>query len=330
MRFDIAPCFTCAMLLNLVLLAVGFVFLILGANWLVGGATALARKFGISDLAIGLTVVAFGTSAPELVVNIIAASEGRDALVFGNVIGSNNFNLFMILGIAGLIAPLTVHSNTVTREIPLSLLAGILVFLLTTAWFGASNMILTRIDGSLLLLFFAGFIFYVYKQLKAEPVTEQKVSATSQGGLKTALLIVVGLAGLIGGGRLVVIHAVEMAVQLGLSEKVIGLTIVAAGTSLPELATSVVAVLRKNYDIAIGNVIGSNIFNIFFILGVSAWIRPITYTAAFNVDLILLCLGTVALLLMMFTGKRHALDRWQAGILLLVYGVYTTYLIQSA
>jgi cation:H+ antiporter len=318
------------MLLNLVLLAVGFVFLILGANWLVGGATALARKFGISDLAIGLTVVAFGTSAPELVVNIIAASEGRDALVFGNVIGSNNFNLFMILGIAGLIAPLTVHSNTVTREIPLSLLAGILVFLLTTAWFGASNMILTRIDGSLLLLFFAGFIFYVYKQLKEEPVTEQKVSATSQGGLKTALLIVVGLAGLIGGGRLVVIHAVEMAVQLGLSEKVIGLTIVAAGTSLPELATSVVAVLRKNNDIAIGNVIGSNIFNIFLILGVSAWIRPITYTAAFNVDLILLCLGTVALLLMMFTGKRHALDRWQAGILLLVYGVYTTYLIQSA
>jgi cation:H+ antiporter len=318
------------MLLNLVLLAVGFVFLILGANWLVGGATALARKFGISDLAIGLTVVAFGTSAPELVVNIIAASEGRDALVFGNVIGSNNFNLFMILGIAGLIAPLTVHSNTVTREIPLSLLAGILVFLLTTAWFGASNMILTRIDGSLLLLFFAGFIFYVYKQLKAEPITEQKVSATSQGGLKTALLIVVGLAGLIGGGRLVVIHAVEMAVQLGLSEKVIGLTIVAAGTSLPELATSVVAVLRKNNDIAIGNVVGSNIFNIFLILGVSAWIRPITYTAAFNVDLILLCLGTVALLLMMFTGKRHALDRWQAGILLLVYGVYTTYLIQSA
>ena len=318
------------MILHLVLLAVGFVFLILGANWLVGGATALARKFGISDLAIGLTVVAFGTSAPELVVNIIAASEGRDALVFGNVIGSNNFNLFMILGIAGLIAPLTVHSNTVTREIPLSLLAGILVFLLTTAWFGASNMILTRIDGSLLLLFFAGFIFYVYKQLKEEPVTEQKVSATSQGGLKTALLIVVGLAGLIGGGRLVVIHAVEMAVQLGLSEKVIGLTIVAAGTSLPELATSVVAVLRKNNDIAIGNVVGSNIFNIFLILGVSAWIQPITYTAAFNVDLILFCIGTVALLLMMFTGKRHALDRWEAGILLLVYGVYTTYLIQSA
>ena len=320
----------CAMLLHLALLAVGFVCLILGANWLVGGATALARKFGVSDLAIGLTVVAFGTSAPELVVNVIAAYEGRDALVFGNVIGSNNFNLFMILGIAGLIAPLTVHSNTVTREIPLSLFAGILVFLLTTVWLGTANTQLTRFDGTLLLLCFAGFIYYVYKQLKTEPASEQKVGTSTQSGWKTALLIVVGLAGLVGGGRLVVIHAVEMAVEHGLSEKVIGLTIVAAGTSLPELATSVVAVLRKNNDIAIGNVVGSNIFNVFLILGMSAWIQPITYTASFNIDLLLYCLGTVALLFMMFTGKRHALDRWEAAILLLVYGVYTTYLIQTA
>lgn len=318
------------MLIDVLLLAVGFVLLILGANWLVGGATALARKFGVSDLAIGLTVVAFGTSAPELVVNIIAASEGRDALVFGNVIGSNNFNLFVILGIAGLIAPLTVHANTVTREIPLSLFAGLMVILLTTSLFGDENLRLTRIDGSILLLFFAGFLFYVYRQLKQEPVAEQKVRTSSHGSWRTFVLVVIGLAGLIGGGRLVVIHAVEMAVQLGLSEKLIGLTIVAAGTSLPELATSVVAVIRKNNDIAIGNVVGSNIFNIFLILGLSAWIRPINYSAAFNTDLLLYCGGSLVLLLMMYVGRRHILHRWQAGVLLLIFGVYTVHLIQTS
>lgn len=316
------------MLLALILLAAGLLLLIFGANYMVSGASALARKYGISDIAIGLTIVAFGTSAPELVVNGVAAWEGYADIVFGNVIGSNNFNLFIILGITGLISPLAVQSSTAWKEIPISLIAAIIVFMVVndSVIFTEANNLLSRLDGSLLLLGFFAFLFYVYKQLKTETPIEEETH-TDMGGLKISLFIIGGLAGLVIGGNLVVNNAVELARIFGMSEKIIGLTIVAAGTSLPELATSVVAALKKNADIAVGNIVGSNIFNLLLILSVAAFIRPIGFNESFNTDLYVLGAGTLFLLLAMFTGKRKKLDRWEAVVLLLAYLAYTGYLV---
>jgi cation:H+ antiporter len=316
------------MTLQIILLLLGFVLLIKSADWLVDGASALAKKNNVSDLAIGLTIVAFGTSAPELVVNIFAALQSHDDIVFGNIIGSNNFNLFMILGIAGLIIPLAVQHSTVWKEIPFSLIAVVILFLLTTTLFGEGNIILSRIDGIILLLFFAGFLFYVFKQLKSDP-DDLKIEHKQMSNGKIWLLIIIGLGGLVGGGRLVVTNAVEMATALGVSQKIIGLTIVAMGTSLPELATSVVAALKKNNDIAVGNIIGSNIFNIFLILGLSSVLNPVEYNPGFNTDMILLVAGTVLLFLTMFTGKKKKLDRWEAALLLTIYVAYTVFLIMK-
>lgn len=316
------------MTLQIILLLVGFVLLIKSADWLVDGASALAKKHNVSDLAIGLTIVAFGTSAPELVVNIFAALQSHDDIVFGNIIGSNNFNLFMILGIAGLITPLAVQHSTVWKEIPFSLIAVIVLFLLTTVLFGEGNVTLSRFEGILLLLLFAGFLFYVFKQLKSDP-DDLKIEHKQMTSTKIWMLIIIGLAGLVGGGRLVVTNAVEMATALGVSQKIIGLTIVAMGTSLPELATSVVAAMKKNNDIAVGNIIGSNIFNIFLILGLSAVLNPVEYNRGFDTDMILLAAGTVLLFLTMFTGKKKKLDRWEAALLLTIYVAYTVFLIMK-
>jgi cation:H+ antiporter len=314
------------MLLQIGVLILGFVVLIKGADWLVNGASSLAKKHNVSDLAIGLTVVAFGTSAPEMVVNIFASLQNHQEIVFGNIIGSNNFNLFVILGIAGLITPLVVQSSTVRREIPLSFIAIILLFFLANDHFLPDKQVVSRVDGVILLAMFGLFLFYVYRQLKADPAEMENLDLVHSHG-KIWLLILIGLAGLVIGGRLVVTSAIEMATAMGVSEKIIGLTIVAAGTSLPELATSVVAALKRNNDIAVGNIIGSNIFNIFLILGVSSLVRPIGYDVSFNTDLYLLGLGTIVLLVFMFTGKKKKLDRWEAALLLAVYIVYMVKLV---
>lgn len=295
---------------------------------MVSGASALAKKYNVSDLAIGLTIVAFGTSAPELVVNAISSYQNFPDLVFGNVIGSNNFNIFIILGIAGLITPLVVQSSTVWKEIPLSFLAIVVFFLLANNFFVSDHPILSRIDGVVLLALFGLFLLYVYKQLKndGKPKVEQERAYSS---LKIWSLIVIGLSALVLGGQLVVMNATDLAASLGISQKIIGLTIVAAGTSLPELATSVVAAIKKNNDIAVGNIIGSNIFNIFLILGVSSLIRPMEYSSIFSIDIILLTLGTIVLFIAMFTGKRRKLDRWESILLLLIYVGYTVYLVSK-
>lgn len=316
------------MWLDITLLLSGFVVLVLGADWLVNGASALAKRYKVSDLAIGLTIVAFGTSAPELVVNVFAAAQGHHDIVLGNIIGSNNFNLLVILGIAGLITPLVVQSSTVWKEIPFSLLAVAMLYIFANDLFTDGPGVLSRIDGIVLLVFFALFLWYVAKQLKSDP-HESEVPHKKYSALKMTLLIVGGLAGLVIGGRLVVTSAVEMARVFGMSEKLIGLTIVAAGTSLPELATSVVAALKKNNDIAVGNIIGSNIFNIFLILGLSSVIQPVSFSTVFNADLLLLTFGTLLLFIAMFTGKSHRLDRWEAAILLMMYIGYTVYLVDK-
>lgn len=315
------------MILNIILLIAGLLLLIKGADWLVEGASTIAKKKKISDLAIGLTIVAFGTSAPELVVNVVASAEDHQDIVFGNIIGSNNFNLFMILGIAGLITPLVVQVSTVNKEIPISFLAAIMLFVMANAFF-TSEALLSRIDGFILLIFFALFLYYVYTQLKNVPSTTP-VKDINLPGWKIWGLIIIGLAALVVGGRLVVDAAVEMATGWGVSEKLIGLTIIAAGTSLPELATSVVAAMKKNSDIAVGNIIGSNIFNIFFILGVSSVVRPIPFDTVFNIDLYLLFGGTIFLFLAMYIAGKRKLDRWEAAVLLGTYILYTGYLISG-
>ena len=314
------------MLLNILVLVVGTAFLLKGADWLVEGASALAKKHHVSDLAIGLTIVAFGTSMPEMVVNVFSAAEGHYDIVLGNIIGSNNFNLLAILGLTGLVVPIAVQNSTVWKEIPMSLLALALFGVAAFFGIGASNSV-SRIEAIVMLIFFMGFLYYVFKQLKSEPreKIEGEVEMTQN---KMWLFIGLGLIGLVAGGKLVVYSATEIAHFLKVSEKIIGLTIVAAGTSLPELATSLVAAFKKNNDIAVGNVIGSNIFNLIFIMPVSALVSPIAYNSAFNFDVMILGTGTIVLLAFMFIGKKHLLQRWQALVLLLAYVAYTLYLVQ--
>ena len=304
----------------------GLVLLVKGADFLVEGASSFAKQKKISDLAIGLTIVAFGTSAPELVVNVIAAFGGHEDIAFGNIIGSNNFNLLAILGLAGLITPLVVQSSTVWKEIPMSLGAAVLLLLLANNFFFTGALEVSRLDGLILLICFGLFLYYVYKQMRKLPETVE-LEVKQMSNKKIAGLVIFGLLGLIFGGRMVVSAAMDIAVELGLSQKIIGLTIVAAGTSLPELATSVLAALKKKSDIAVGNVIGSNIFNIFFILGLSAVVRPLPFDQLFNKDLFLLMGGTVFLFATMFLAGKKKLDRWEAAILFSSFVLYTILLI---
>lgn len=319
------------MLYPILLLLVGFGILIKGADFLVNGASSAAKKNGISNLAIGLTVVAFGTSMPELIVSLLSAIEGRNDASFGNVIGSNNFNLLFILGIAGAIYPLVVQRNTVKFEVPLSLLAAVVLFLIVNdvmVWGDADGVNqLSRLDSFILLGFFVAFLVYIYRTMRTTADLEEGEPIKIYSTPMSVGMIIAGLAMLIGGGELVVENAIEIAHHYGLSEKLIGLTILAAGTSLPELATSCVAAYKKQTDIAIGNVVGSNIFNIFFILGITGSISPITYNTALNFDLQVLTGSTIMLMIFMFTLNTRKLDRWEALIMLAGYVAYTTYLI---
>lgn len=315
------------MTIQILLLILGFAMLIKGADWLVDGGAALARKYRVPELAIGLTIIAFGTSMPEMVVNVFSAYNGHADIVYGNILGSNIFNLLAILGIAGLISPLIVQASTVWKEIPLSLVAVVMLYILSNSIF-TQNELLTRWDGIILLVMFAGFLYYVFRQLKKENIAsvEKHKERTT---FKIILFLVLGLILLVLGGRLVVSNSVKIAEFFGISQTIIGLTIVAAGTSLPELATSVVAALKKNNDIAVGNIIGSNIFNIFFVLGLSALIRPIEFNFKFNFEMYLLSFGTILVFIAMFLGKKRQLDRWEAGILFLMYVGYTILLINQ-
>lgn len=332
----------------ILLLAVGFTILVFGADWLVAGASSLAKQFGVSELAIGLTVVAFGTSMPELTVNVFASFKGTNDVAFGNVIGSNLFNLLFILGIAGIIYPLTAQANTVWIETPISLFCAGLLFVLANDMllFGSSWNGLGRIDAAIMMVLFFGFLFYVFKSLKEDQTKPEVIAEFSHHAgadgkpeidndvqilspLKTYGFIILGLVGLVGGGMLVVDNAIAIAKMAGMSERLIGLTIVAAGTSLPELATSAMAAYRKKSDIAIGNVIGSNIFNILFILTAGAMILPTPYNAAMNFDIYVLLIGTVVFFLFLLVGKKHVLERWQAALMLVAFIGYTVYLIMN-
>lgn len=317
------------MLLALVLLLTGFVILIKGADFLVSGSSSIAKKFKISNIAIGLTVVALGTSTPELLVSITSSIKGYNSAAFGNIIGSNNFNLLLILGVAGLIYPLAVLRNTIRYEVPLSLLAAAILYLLvndTLIWGDNFNR-LSRGDSAILLGLFGLFMVYIIRTMSNASDFDQDQQIKIFSTPKSVGFIILGLAMLVGGGTLVVDNAILIAKTYGLSDKLIGLTILAAGTSLPELATSAVAAYKRNTDIAIGNVVGSNIFNILFILPVTGMIKPMEFNLALNFDISVLMVATVVLMIFMFTLNTRKLDRWEAALLLSGYIAYTIFLI---
>jgi len=315
------------MLFSILLFIVGFAALVIGAHFLVNGASSLAKRLAVPEIVIGLTVVAFGTSTPELVVNVFASLRGFNDIVFGNVIGSNIFNILFILGVSGLIFPLSVQRNTVWKEIPFSLLAVLVLFIAVNdrGIFGAGDDILSLVDGVILLFIFFVFLVYVFFISKVRSTDSFVVDVYPVG--KTALFLAFGFAGLFVGGKLVVDNAVLIARQCGVSDKLIALTIIAAGTSLPELATSSVAAFKKRPDIAVGNIVGSNIFNIFFILGVSTLVRSTSYDPVLNIDFLVLTIATLLLFFTMFTGRKHRLDRWEACLFVIGYGCYLTYLL---
>lgn len=318
-------------MIEYILLLVGFILLIKGADFLVEGASSIAKRFGISALVIGLTIVAFGTSAPELIVSVFASIQGNTDIAIGNILGSNIANILLILGISAVIYPLSVTKGTAWKEIPLSLLAIIVVAIMANDKFidGASNSILTRIDGLVLISFFMIFLYYTFGISKANGTNQENSDNTikDRSKLKSVGMILLGLVGLTIGGKLIVDAAVSIAQSLGASQTIIGLTIVAVGTSLPELATSAVAAYRKNSDIAVGNIVGSNIFNIFWILGLSAIMNPLPFSDALIRDVAMTVVATLLLFGFLFVGKRHTIERWQGLSFILLYIFYVVLLI---
>lgn len=316
------------MLLNILLLIIGLGVLIYGANFLVDGGSALAHRLNVSNMVIGLTVVAFGTSTPELVVNVVSSLDGSSALALGNVLGSNIFNILAILGVTALIVPLGVKKTTTWIEIPLAVFAAVLLLIFIN---GEPAGLITRAEGICLLVFFIVFLLYTFMLAKygaAGDGEEIEIKNYTMG--KSLLFIALGLIGLIGGGRLLVSNAVNIAQALGISERVIGLTIVSIGTSLPELATSIIAARKKNADMAIGNVVGSNIFNTFLILGASATITPLQAPTGSTLDLIVNLIAAALLFLFIFTGKGRKISRWEGGIFVVTYITYLVLLLQKA
>ena len=314
------------MFLTIVSLLAGLFILIVSAEYMVRGASSLAKRLGVSSLVIGLTVVSFGTSAPELIVNVFAAISGSADLAIANVVGSNISNILLILGITALIVPLKVQRSTIFKEIPFALLAVIALFVMANDRLigGQLGNILSRGDGIILMCFFAIFIYYVISISKTGE-TDDKVKV-----YKMSLSIFFTFAGMVGlflGGKLLVDNAVILAQVAGLSESLIGLTIVAIGTSLPELVTSLVAALRGHDDIAVGNIAGSNIFNIFWIIGLTSTILPLQFNAMINTDVIMVVAATSMLFVAMFIGRRGRVDRWQGLLFVSTYVSYIGYVI---
>lgn len=318
-------------MIELLFLIIGFLFLIKGADWLVRGATVLAKNLKIKDIVIGLTVVAFGTSLPELFVNITASLSDKPDVVVGNILGSNNANILLILGAAAFIYPLKVRSSTVWKEIPFAVLASVIFVVLANDRIlgGSQYDLISTSDGIILIFFFVIFLYYIFGLFQNAPQNGFTEEYKVEFGVKKSLLfIAAGLVGLVIGAKIVVTYAVILATQWGVSEALIGLTLVAVGTSLPELATSVVAAFRKNADIAVGNIVGSNIFNIFLIMGVSAILRPISFNSAFNKDAFIGVGTGLLMFVFMFTGKRKFFDRMEGLLFLIGYVFYVAYLIK--
>ena len=304
--------------MTIIWLLAGLGLIVLGADWLVEGASSIARRAGVSEFVIGLTIVGFGTSCPELVVSLTGALEGNADVAVGNVLGSNIFNVLFILGITALLCPVSMTSDNRKRDIPETLLVTV-IFL----GFGMVNG-LSRLDGAIFLLIFALYIFACFR--RAKPSEEEPADSRSRKPWMAILMVLTGLAGLVFGGNLFVNSATALATMLGVSDKFIAVTILAGGTSLPELATSLVAALKGRDQLALGNILGSNVFNILLILGSSALITPLSFASVTNADALVLLLSVVFLLLWAYTGRREQIDRWEGALMLLLFGAYYYYL----
>ncbi len=311
-----------------VLFVLGFLFLIYGAKWLVDGAASIARKYRIPNIVIGLTIVALGTSSPELVVNLVASFKGTADVAMGNILGSNIANIFLILGVSAMIYPMAVNNNTQWKEVPLAIMAAIVIGVLANDTFfdGIPMSMIYRSDGIVLVGFFILFMYYAFSISKHNgPLEEIQIKERPQW--LSVIMILAGIGGLVLGGKWIVDGAVIIAANLGMSEAVISLTIVAVGTSLPELATCVVAAYRKNPGIVVGNVIGSNIFNIFFVLGISAVIKPLPYNLSLNFDVLVGILASLLLFVFLLFPVKRVLERWQGVVLTLCYVIYILFLL---
>lgn len=304
----------------IVMVVGGLLLVVKGADYLVDGSSSVARRLGVKPIVIGLTIVSFGTSMPELVVNLFAVAQDHAGLAIGNILGSNISNILLILGVSATIIPLVVGKSTVTKEIPFALLSVVVLWIMV--WDG----VLDRADGLVLLAFFIIFLYYTFGISRVEGEAE-KEGFEKMSYVKSAALIAAGIIGLAFGGKLTVDGAEVVAAFLGISEEIIGLTVVAIGSSLPELATSVVAARKKEVDIAIGNIVGSNIFNILWVLGLSASITSLTFAPIAVFDVLITIGVTIILLVALFIGKRNVLERWEGVMFLLIYASYLIFLL---
>ncbi|MBD5225566.1 MAG: calcium/sodium antiporter [Bacteroidales bacterium] len=321
------------MIASIAFLLGGLALILFGANWLTDGSAAIARRWGVSDLVVGLTVVAFGTSAPELVISVMSAISGNAGLAIGNVVGSNIFNIFAIIGVTALVAPIKIERTILTKDIPLVLLSALALLAIGNATLldGAGENMVTRVDGILLLLFFTIFMRHTFSAAHSNTDAGETVETTPPMPIwKSVVFVAAGLAGLIFGGNLFVNGASAIASALGVSDAVIGLTIVAAGTSLPELATSVTAAAKGKPGMAVGNVIGSNIFNIFFVLGTAATIRPLPFGSIGNFDLLTLTAACILFWVFGWFIKVRTITRAEGAFLALCYVGYITYMVVRA
>lgn len=318
-------------MIEYILFFIGIALLIKGADFLVDGASSLAARMHIPTIIIGLTIVAFGTTAPELVVNVMAALKGTPQVGFGNIIGSNIANILLVLGVTALIFPIKVERTAIWKEIPVALLAVIVLFIV-------SNYVIidkidmntiTRASGLILLCFFGIFIYYsieVFRQNKKK-LEKREIGVEHRPTIPIALMIIGGLVALFIGGKWTVDGAVFIAQQVGLSQFLISATVIAIGTSLPELATGITAARKQQTGIAVGNVAGANIYNIFWILGITALIAPVAVPSFINTDIMIMGAATLLLLAFIFIGKHREIERWQGGIFIGLYVAYIVFLI---
>ena len=310
-------------MVNILLLLVGLGLVVLGADWLVNGASSIARRAGISEFVIGLTIVGFGTSCPELVVSLSGAIEGNSDISVGNVVGSNIFNVLFILGLTTMVLPVGMTDKNRRIDIPITL--GVTILLVILGITGSmSGPVISRWEGVLMLLVFSAYLFYCFKSDSKDEFSETQQATLSI--TKSIALTLTGLAGLIFGGDLFVDSATALARQIGVSDKFIAVTILAGGTSLPELATSLVAAIKGKEQLALGNILGSNVFNAMMILGLSSVITPLSFASMTIVDIITLVLSAVLLLIWAYTGRKNRIDRREGAAMLLCYVAYNVFL----
>lgn len=316
------------MIVNILLLIGGLLLILYGAGWLVDGSSSIAKRFGISEFVIGLTIVGIGTSTPEMVVSFLSSFQGKADMAIGNIVGSNIFNTMMILGITALITPLTITKSNLKKDIPLNIFVTIILILLGMNFtlFGHGHDQLSRIDGVILL---GIFVWYLWSSFRSDSSDEEGEGIKLYSPGISALLIIGGLASLIIGGRLFVNSATELAKMFGVSDKFIAITVMAAGTSMPELATCVVAALKGRGQLALGNILGSNISNILLILGGAALINPLSFNGMTYVDLGAVLISAIFILASAYLFKKHQLDRFEGTVLLLMEVAYMWYLISN-